>query len=70
MRTAMYVPNAIPLASAAVCTTPAERRWKGMTRECQIGHLLSTRELVDVPTEMALRGAATQASVTKWYELC
>ena len=32
-----------------------------MTRECQIGHLLATRELVDLPTEVALRGAATQA---------
>ena len=35
-----------------------------MTRECQIGHLLGTRELVDLPTEVALRGAATQALVS------
>jgi hypothetical protein len=35
-----------------------------MTRECQIGHLLSTRELVDLPTEVALRGASTQALVS------
>ena len=35
-----------------------------MTRECQIGHLLSTRELVDLPTEVALSGAATQALVS------
>ena len=30
----------------------------------QIGHLLSTRELVDLPTEVALRGASTQALVS------
>ena len=35
-----------------------------MTRECQFGHLLITRELVDLPTEVALRGAATQALVS------
>ena len=35
-----------------------------MTRECQIGHLLGARELVDLPTEVALRGAATQALVS------
>ena len=35
-----------------------------MTREGQIGHLLSTRELVDLPTEVALRGASTQALVS------
>ena len=34
-----------------------------MIREGQIGHLLGTRELVDLPTEVALRGAATQALV-------
>jgi hypothetical protein len=56
--------HAIALASAAVRTTPAERRWTGMTRECQIGHLLGTRELVDLPTEVALRGASTQALVS------
>ena len=35
-----------------------------MTRERQIGHLLGTRELVDLPTEVALREAATQALVS------
>ena len=56
--------HAITLGSAAVViTTPAERRWKGMTREGRIGHLLVTRELVDLPTEVALRGAATHAVV-------
>ena len=45
-RTELVWDHAITLASAAVCTTPTERRWKGMAslRECQIGHLLSTRE--------------------------
>ena len=46
--------QAIKLASAAVRTTPAERRWTGMARECKIGHLLSTRELVNLPTGVAL----------------
>ena len=63
-RTELVWDHAIALASAAVVTTPAERRWMGMTREGQIGHLLSTRELVDMPTEVALRGAATQALVS------
>ena len=35
-----------------------------MTREAKIGHLLGTRKLVDLPTEVALRGAATQALVS------
>ena len=35
-----------------------------MARECQIGHLLGTRGLVDLPTEVALRGAATKALVS------
>jgi hypothetical protein len=35
-----------------------------MTRECQIGHLLGTKELVDLPTEVALRGEATKALVS------
>ena len=34
-----------------------------MTRECPIGHLLGTREPVDLPTEVALWGAATHALV-------
>ena len=63
-RTELVWDQAIALASAAVCTTPAERRWTGMIREGQIGHLLGTRELVDLPTEVALRGAATQALVS------
>ena len=33
-RTELVWDHAITLASAAVCTTPAERRWKGITREC------------------------------------
>ena len=45
----------------AARTTPAERRWKGMTREFQIGHLLGARELMGLPIEMALQGAATRA---------
>ena len=32
-----------------------------MTREFQIGHLLGARELMGLPTEMALQGAATRA---------
>ena len=63
-RTELAWDQAIKLASAAVRTTPAERRWTGMTRECKIGHLLSTRELVDLPTEVALREASTQALVS------
>ena len=35
-----------------------------MARECQIGHLLGTKELVDLPTEVALRGEATKALVS------
>ena len=35
-----------------------------MTREGQIGHLLGTRGLVDLPTEVALRGEATQVLVS------
>ena len=35
-----------------------------MTRECHIGHLLGSRELVDLPTEVALRGASTPALVS------
>ena len=35
-----------------------------MTRECQIGHLLGASALVDLPTEVALRGAATRALVS------
>ena len=63
-RTEAVWDHAIQLAGEAVRTTPAERRWTGMTRERQIGHLLSTRELVDLPTEVALRGASTQALVS------
>ena len=56
--------QAITLASAAVVGTPAERRWGGMSREGQIGHLPGSRELVDMPTEVVLRGAATNALVS------
>ena len=35
-----------------------------MAGEAKIGHLLGTRGLVDLPTEVALRGAATQALVS------
>ena len=63
-RTELVWDHAIKLAADAVRTTPAERRWTGMTRECQIGHLLGTKELVDLPTEVALRGEATRALVS------
>ena len=41
--------------------TPAEQRWGGMSRESRIGHLLGSRELADMPTEVILRGAAIGA---------
>ena len=63
-RTEQVWDKAIALASAAVRTTPAEVRWTSMNREAQVGHLLGTRELVDLPTEVALRGAATEALVS------
>ena len=57
--------HAITLASAAVVGTPAEQRLGGMSREAGlIGHLLGSRELADMPTEVALRGAATHAVVS------
>ena len=35
-----------------------------MNREGRIGHLLGSRELADMPTEVVLRGAATHALVS------
>ena len=35
-----------------------------MSRESRIGHLLGSRELADMPTEVILRGAATHALVS------
>ena len=56
--------QAIEVAGAAVVGTLAEQRWGGMSRASRIGHLLGSRELTDTPTEVILRGAATQALVT------
>ena len=53
--------QAIALASDAVVGAPADQRWGVMSRESRIGHLLGTRELTDMPTEVILRGAATHA---------
>ena len=56
--------HAITLASAAVVGTPAEQRWGGMSRVSRVGHLLGSRELADMTTEVILRGAATHALVS------
>ena len=60
-RTELVWDQAITLASAAMVGTPAEQRWGRMSR---IGHLLGSKELADMPTEVALRGAATHALVS------
>ena len=58
--------QAITLASGAVVGTPAGQRRGGLSmhREGRMGHLLGPRGLVDMPTEVALRGAATHALVS------
>ena len=59
--------HAIEGSGAAVVGTPAAHQWGGMSRASRImhiSHLLGSMELADTPTEVILRGAATQALVS------
>ena len=44
--------------------TPVEQMRGGVSRASQVGHLLGSRELADIPTDVILRGAATHALVS------